>query len=327
MHRMFVHDIKDELSILADPKVGRHIGMMIEKAEKMNIPLPITINIGVDPAIYMCTSFTAPTTPFGYDELSIAGALRGAPVELVKCLTIDSAGIANAEFVVEGEVIPGRRVMEDKLTGSGHGLAEFQGYTNVAHEVFVIKVKAITHRVDPIYQTCIGPSEEHVTMAGIPVEACILNLTEKSLPGRVKNVYSHSSGGGKFMAIMQICKEAPSHEGMQRQAALLAFCAFRELKHVFLVDEDVDIFDDSDVLWALNTRYQGNIDTVFIPGIYAHSADISASPDFTPFSRTPGASCKTFFDCTVPYALKGKFQRAVFEDIDVKKFLPDFDLS
>ena len=326
MHRMFVQDVKDELSILADPKINRHIGMMIDKAEKMNIPLPITVNIGLDPAIYLCTSFTAPTTPFGFDELSIAGALRGRPVELAQCLTIDSAGIANAEYVIEGEVQPGRRVWEDKLTGSGNGLAEFQGYTNIAHEVYVIKIKAVTHRIDPIYQTCIGPSEEHVSMAVIPVEACILNLTDKSLPGRVKNVYSHSSGGGKFMAIMQINKEVPSHEGFQRQAALLAFGAFRELKHVVLVDEDVDIFDSSDVLWALNTRYQGNIDTVFIPGIFAHSADISAAPDFSPFSRTPGASCKTIFDCTVPFALKHKFIRPVFEDVDVEKFLPGFEL-
>jgi len=327
MHRMFVQDIRDEISILADPKINRHIGMMIDKAEKMNVPLPITVNIGLDPAIYMCTSFTAPTTPFGYDELTIAGALRGKPVELAQCLTINTAGIANAEYVIEGEVLPGRRVMEDKLTGSGNGLAEFPGYTNVAHLVYVIKIKAITHRIDPIYQTCIGPSEEHVTMAGIPVEACILNLTGKSLPGRVKNVYSHSSGGGKFMAIMQISKEAPPHEGMQRQAALIAFSAFRELKHVILVDDDVDVFDSSDVMWAMNTRYQGNIDTVFIPGISAHSADPSACPEYSPFSRSPGASCKTLFDCTVPFDLKDKFKRPEFEDVDVDKFLPGFDLS
>ena len=324
MHRMFAHDINDELSILADPRIGRHIGMMIDKSEKMGKPLPITVNIGIDPAIYLCTSFTAPTTPFGFDELSIAGALRGQAVELTKCLTIDSACIANAEYVIEGEVLPGRRVDEDKLTGKGLALAEFAGYANVSHTVYVIKIKAITHRLDPIYQTTIGPSEEHVNMAGIPVEACILNLTEKSLPGRVLNVYSHSSGGGKFMAILQIKKENLSHEGTQRQAALLAFSAFRELKHVILVDEDVDIFDSSDVLWAMNTRYQGNVDTVFIPGIYAHTADPSAWPGFSPFGRSPGMSCKTFFDCTVPFDLKERFKRPLFADADVGKFIPGY---
>jgi len=324
IHRMFVQDVKDEITILANPKIGRHIGLMIEKAEKKNEPLPITVSIGLDPAVYMSSCFEAPTTPYGFDELSIAGALRGRPVELAKCLCIDGAGIANAEYVLEGEVVPGRRVNEDKLTGTGYGLAEFPGYIGTSYTVYVIKIKAVTHRIDPIYQTCLGPSEEHVTMAGIPVEACILNMTEKALPGRVKNVYSHSAGGGKFMAIMQVSKEAPTHEGMQRQAALVAYSAFSELKHIILVDDDVDIFDTSDVLWAMNTRYQGNIDTVFIPGIFAHRGDPSARPYYTPYSRTQGNSCKTFFDCTVPYDLKDKFIRADFMDVDVSRFIPDF---
>ena len=72
--------------------------------------------------------------------------------------------------------------------------------------------------------------------------------------GSVLNVYSHRAGGGKYMAILQCKKTVHTDEGKQRQAALLAFSAFPELKHVILVDEDVDIFDTNDVLWAMNTR-------------------------------------------------------------------------
>ena len=73
------------------------------------------------------------------------------------------------------------------------------------------------------------------------------------------------------MAILQFRKSQLSDvEGRQRQAALLAFAAFSELKHVILVDEDVDLFDSNDVMWALNTRYQGDIDTIFIPGVRCH---------------------------------------------------------
>ena len=115
---------------------------------------------------------------------------------------------------------------------------------------WLIKVKAVTHRQDPIMQTCIGPSEEHVSMAGIPTEASILDMVDKAMPGRLQNVYCASAGGGKFMAVLQFKKSVPSDEGRQRQAALLAFSAFSELKHIFLVDEDVDPFDMSDVLWA-----------------------------------------------------------------------------
>lgn len=83
-------------------------------------------------------------------------------------------------------------------------MPEFPGYTGPAsHDCWLIKVKAVTHRTNPIMQTCIGPSEEHVTMAGIPTEASILDLVERAMPGKVLNVYAHSAGGGKYMAVLQ----------------------------------------------------------------------------------------------------------------------------
>ena len=134
---------------------------------------------------------------------------------------------------------------------------------------------AVTHRQNPIMQTCIGPSEEHVSMAGIPTEASIYGMIEKAMPGRLQNVYCASPGGGKYIAVLQFKKLSPSDEGRQRQAALLAFSTFSELKHVFIVDEDVDCFDMNDVLWAMTTRYQGDVDTIMIPGVRCHPLDPS----------------------------------------------------
>lgn len=122
------------------------------------------------------------------------------------------------------------------------------------------------------------------------------------------------------MAVLQFKKSQPSDEGRQRQAAILAFAAFPELKHVILVDEDVDIFDSNDVMWALNTRYQGDVDTVFIHGVRCHPLDPSQIPDYSPSIRDKGISCKTIFDCTVPYHLKDKFQRSKFMDVDPSRF-------
>jgi UbiD family decarboxylase len=169
-------------------------------------------------------------------------------------------------------------------------------------------------------QTCIGPSEEHVNMVGIPTEASIIQLIESAMPGKLVNVYAHSAGGGKYMAVIQFKKSVPSDEGRQRQAALLAFAAFFELKHVILVDEDADPFDSNDVLWALNTRYQGDIDTVFIPGVRCHPLDPSQNAYYNPMIKDRGISCKTIFDCTVPYNLKKHFQRASFYEADIKRF-------
>ncbi|MFL0168458.1 UbiD family decarboxylase [Candidatus Clostridium helianthi] len=322
IHRLCLQS-KDEMSMFFTPG-ARHLGVFREKAEKLGKPLPISISIGVDPAIEIAACFEPPTTPIGFNELSIAGAIRNKAVELTECLTIDEKAIGNAEYVIEGELIPNVRVREDQNTNTGKAMPEFPGYTGPAcAEIPLIKVKAVTHRINPIMQTCIGPSEEHVSMAGIPTEASILQMVEKAMPGRLLNVYAHSSGGGKYMAILQFKKSQPSDEGRQRQAALLAFSAFSELKHVIIVDEDVNPFDSNDVMWALNTRYQGDVDTIFIPGVRCHPLDPSQTPEFSSSIRDKGISCKTIFDCTVPYDLKDRFQRAKFKDVDPARFAPE----
>ena len=326
IHRLCIQS-RDELSIFFTPG-ARHIGAMAERAEELGQKLPISVSIGVDPAIEIGSCFEPPTTPLGYDELSIAGALRGQPVELTKCLTVNERAIANAEYVIEGEVIPGRRVQEDQNTGSGYAMPEFPGYLGVASsDCWVIKVTAVTHRKHPIMQTCIGPSAEHVNMVGVCTEASIFGLVDKAMPGRLKNVYAHPSGGGKYMAILQMAKNVPSDEGRQRQAALLAFSAFTELKHLILVDEDVDIFDTDDVLWAMNTRFQGDRDIITIPGVRCHPLDPSAVPEYSASIPDKGISCKTIYDCTVPYSQRERFRRAPFLEVDPRHWLPDFNFD
>jgi 4-hydroxy-3-polyprenylbenzoate decarboxylase len=320
VHRMFVLDKPDEITF--NYGSTRHIGMMHKKAEAEGKPLPISVSIGLDPAVYVGACFEPPTTPFGFNELSIAGALRGRPVELAPCLTIPEKAIANAEFVIEGELLPGVRADEGGMTGKGVALPEFPGYNGTTHNVPILKIKAVTHRKNPIYQTIIGASAEHVNLVGPPVEASIIDLAEKSLPGFVLNAYAHPAGGGKFFAILQVCKTKETDEGRQRQAALTAFAAYSELKHIVLVDEDVDILSDNDVLWALTTRYQGNVDTVFIPGIRYHKNDPSATAEYSPSTRADGAACKTIFDCTVPYELKERFRRPEFMELNPQRYFP-----
>lgn len=317
IHRLCLQS-KDEISMYFVPG-ARHLTVFREKAEAAGKPLPISISIGVDPAIEIAACFEPPTTPLGYDELGCAGAIRGEAVKLAQCLTIDEKCIANAEYVIEGELLPDVRVREDQNTDSGKAMPEFPGYTGGAQAALpVIKVKAVTTRKNPIMQTVIGPSEEHVSMAGIPTEASILTMVERALPGKVQNVYAASPGGGKYMAVIQFKKTIPSDEGRQRQAALLAFSAFPELKHVWLVDEDVDPFDISDIIWAMNTRFQADTDVITIPGVRCHPLDPSNDPTCDPSIRDHGIACKTIFDCTVPFDQKHRFQRSKFKDVDPK---------
>lgn len=321
IHRLCLQS-KDEISMYFVP--GRHLDTFRQKYEKAGKAMPISISIGVDPAIEIAACFEPPTTPLGFNELSIAGSLRGEGVQLVQCKTINEKAIARAEYVIEGELLPDVRVREDQNSNTGKAMPEFPGYTGAMKPALpVIKVKAVTHRRDPIMQSCIGPSEEHVNMAGIPTEASILGMTEKALPGNVKNVYAHCSGGGKYMAVIQFVKKAPPDEGRQRQAALLAFSAFSELKHVILVDDDVDLFDSDDVLWAMNTRFQGDVDIITIPGVRCHPLDPSQTVAYSPSIRDTGISCKTIFDCTVPFGLKDHFQRSKFKEVDPAKWVPE----
>lgn len=322
IHRLCVQS-EDTISVFFAP--GRHIDVFRQKAEAAGRPLPVSVSIGLDPAVYIAACFEAPTTPQGLDELSIAGGLRGEAVRLARCVAVPEYAVANAEIVLEGELLPGIRVREDQNTNTGHAMPEFPGYNGVANPSLVLmRVTAITHRRRPILQTIVGPGEEHVNLAGIPTEASILRLVGQAMPGRLLNVYAHTAGGGKLLAVMKFRKASPLDEGRQRQAALIALAVYSELKHVILVDDDVDIFDTNEVLWAMTTRYQGNVSTIFLPGIAGHVLDPSQSPDFSADLPREGTTCKTIFDCTVPYRLKDRFVRAKFQEIgeeELKRFL------
>lgn len=256
IHRLCIQS-RDEMTMWITPG-SRHLGAFWEKCLKLDKPMPISVSIGLDPAIYMSAGFEPPTTPIGFNELQIAGALRGKPVGLAKCVTIPETCIAHAEYAIEGEFIPGKTMREDANTNTGKAMPEFPGYTGDAKGAGlpaflpVIKVKAVTTRKNPIMQSCIGPSGEHVSMAGIPTEASVIDMVERAMPGRLVNVHAAPCGGGK----------------------------------------------------------------------YTHILDPSNDPAYAPSIRVHGISCKAIFDCTVPFALKGKFERSKFLEVDPAKWAP-----
>ena len=297
----------------------RHMGVFRDKAFAKGQNLPISVNIGLDPALYLASSFEPPTTPLGFDELSVAGAMRGRAVELARCAAIDELCIANAEIVIEGELLPERMIKEDINTGTGRGLPEFPGYSGPARACPVFKVKAVTFRKNPILQTCIGSSEEHVNMAGIPNEASILSYAGSAVPGLVVNAYCPPSGCGKFNAIIQVKKRALSDEGKQRHVALGALGVLPETKNLIIVDEDVDIFDPYDVEWALTTRFRPDLDMIQIPGVRCHIGDPTEKQFYDPNLRDNGIGTKVIYDASVPFNLKEHFWRPEFLDVDPAK--------
>lgn len=130
IHRLCVQG-PDSMTIFFAP--GRHIDMFRERAEARGEALKVTINMGLDPAIHIGATWEAPTTPLGYNELAVAGGLRGSPVELVSAVTNDAHAIGAAEIVIEGEILPGVRMAEDANTGTGRAMPEFPGYLGPAN--------------------------------------------------------------------------------------------------------------------------------------------------------------------------------------------------
>ncbi|MFO0930811.1 MAG: UbiD family decarboxylase [Gemmataceae bacterium] len=230
--------------------------------------------------------------------------------------------IARAEIVIEGHILPHVRVREDQNTSTGHAMPEFPGYNGPAHPALpVIQVHAVTHRRRPIMQTIVGPGEEHVILAGIPTEASILKACADGLPGKVINCHAHSAGGGKLLVILQVkTATAANDTGWARQAALTALATFREVKHVILVDEDVDLFDTDDVLWAMTTRYQGDRDTLFIPGVIGHPLDTS-SPDYSHTLNAHEVRPARRSSTARAVRPEGSLRPRAFQPVDVAPFL------
>lgn len=325
IHRLCVQG-PEEISIFFAP--GRHLDVFRQRAQAAGRRFPVSVNMGLDPAVHLGAVFEAPTTPLGFDELSIAGGLRNAPVGLVPCVSIEERAIASAEVVIEGYIDSDHLIAEDQNTGTGRAMPEFPGYVGAAHPSLpVIKVTAVTTRRNPILQTLVGPGEEHVSLAGIPTEASIFNALHAAMPGFVTEVYSHSAGGGKLLSILKCNKKSALDDGRARQAALVALGVYSELKHLVLVDEDVDIFDTDDVMWAMTTRMQGDVDIITIPAVSGHMLDPSQGPDYNPRLPAKGTTAKTIFDATVPFHLREVFARAHFRDVDPRPFAPDLGLE
>ena len=305
VHRMCVQG-PDTLTIWMVP--GRHLESFYLSAKARGQSLPIAIHIGLDPAIYMASCCPSPLIPLGFNELDIASHLRGRPFEISPCKTIDADCISHAEYVLEGE-ITGEIVPESRH--SKYSLPEFLGYNGKVHPGLpLVKIKAITHRNQPIFQSVIGPGYEQSNLLAFGLEAAILDFLRNFVTARINNVYCSPAGGGYLLLFLQFCKQSEQDDGMVRQAGVAVFGAFKMIKQIVLVDDDVDVFNEADVWWAMTTRFQVDVDLISIPNLLGFPLDPSQSPEYSPTISCKGLTSKAIFDCTVPYQLKEVFKRA-----------------
>lgn len=275
----------------------RHVMQFYKVMEKQDKPLPAAIAIGLDPAIMIGAGCR-----YDDDELMIAGALRGEPVRTSKGLTVDLEIPAEAEIVIEGYLPPRRRQAEGPL-------AEFHGYYGELWESPVFEVTAICHRDAPIFQTIVPGWAEHIYIGNVlPREPLLLRFT-KHVSKNITGLHIPPYGNG-FSAIVQIKKSNP---GEPKNVCLAAFTAHVNIAKVIVVDEDVNIYDPADVLWALTNRVDWSRDIFLVPGAQGHEMD--------PTSDSRGVQTKMGVDATYKPERRDYGERIRYPEVDLGKFL------
>ena len=275
--------------------------LFAQRAYEAGRPCPISISIGTHPFEVMGSGFRA---PLGVDEMAIAGGIRGAPVELTRCETIDMPCLADAEIVLEAEILP------TGWTQPEGRFAEFTRLMGGLHWNPLVKVKAITRRKDAIYYALHMPWEN--TWLAAPTRYTAIRRALKNAGVQVKDINVTLGGCGFWHAIVSIRKQAG--EGKN---ALLAALTAQDIKHVVVVDDDIDVFDATDVEWAIATRVQGDKDVIIIPGARAKPLDPSLA--VTPPGVVP-TGAKVGIDATIGEGIpRERFERIAYAYADSAK--------
>ncbi len=275
----------------------RHIKAFFDKIEPRGRNLPFCVAIGPDPVVMMAGAFR-----YDGDEYEIAGALRGAPIPVVRALTCDVMVPAWSEIILEGEVIAGERQMEGPM-------AEFTGHYSPADPKHVARIRAITHRAKPIFQTMNGGGYEHVSLGNMITREPLLARFVRHISNRVTAVHLPPYAAG-FTAIVALKDPEP---GEARNVALAAMAAHVNFKTIIVVDSDVDICDPADVMWALGTRVRWDEGVVKIPGAHGNELD--------PSSDAHGVTCKVIIDATLPAEARKRYIKVAYPPVDLAKYL------
>lgn len=285
IHRLMLVG-NDKLAVRLVPP--RHTYLLHKKAAENGDPLPIAIVIGCDPLITYATSTRVPVGK----EFEYAAALREFPVEVFECE--NGVKVPHAEIVLEGYIDPEEKIDEGPFV-------DITGTYDLVRKEPVIRITRVIHRKDPIYHGILPAGPEHLLMMGVPYEPRIYKAVGEVTT--VKNVVLTEGGCCYLHAVVQIEKQT---EGDGKNAIMAAFAAHTSLKHVVVVDDDINIFDPNDVEFAIATRVKGDKDILVISNVRGSSLDPRGAPD--------GTTTKVGVDATKVLIEKENFERAIIPE-------------
>ncbi|AHF79868.1 UbiD family decarboxylase [Thermococcus paralvinellae] len=283
-HRMMVIDGKRAAIRI----VPRHLyAMWKEKAERGE---ELDVRIIVGNPIYVLLA-AATSVEYGKSELNIASAIKektlGGKLEVVNVNGIEVP--AESEFVFEAKILP-------ELTDEGP-FVDITGTYDYVRKQPVVIFEKMYHVDNPIFHALLPGGYEHYMLMGLPKEPQIYKSVKRVVP-KVHGVRLTEGGCMWLHAVVSITKQ---HEGDGKNAILAAFSGHPSLKHVVVVDEDINIYDDREVEWAIATRFQADRDMVIVPNARGSSLDPSAEKSLT---------AKWGIDATKPLDKKEEFEKA-----------------
>jgi UbiD family decarboxylase len=260
--------VRDAHSVIVNLAPGRQGHACAVSYLEQGKPAPIAWVIGADPAVYLAA---VANLPMGVDELTVAGGLSGAPVELVRARTSDLLVPASAEIVIEGEVLPGQLEPEGPF-------GESAGYMSDVAPRPVARITAITHRRDAIYYGLASqmPPSESTTLQSLSNAGLILKtLRHDHGETTVRDAWIDLMFGGGAAHI--VVSMRPTHPGHAKEVGRLV-ARTTPLKRITIVDEDIDIRDPADLDWVMSSHFDPARDTEILTG-FPGSMDHAVTAD------------------------------------------------
>jgi 4-hydroxy-3-polyprenylbenzoate decarboxylase len=280
---------------------GRHGRTMRDKCFERSQPFKVAVALGPDPALFLASTMAVPA---GVSEYEFAGALRGEAIDVVEGPYTKLPIPAHAEIVIEGECIPGETQAEGPF-GEWAGYYANCGLTPVPEPV--VRVKTLLHRDNPIV-TCAQPARPPGYNFAFCVfrSAMIWDEIEKAGVPDVCGVWCHEAGGSRLFNVVSVKQRYPGHA---RQAGIIASqCASGVYigRYTVVVDDDIDVGNLSDVIWAIATRADPEVAIEVIRRCRSSSADPAISPDKKGSGSNPAAvfTSKAVIDACWPYEWK-----------------------
>lgn len=297
---------------------GHHGAYIQQQYEERGQDMPVAIVIGHHPAVVMGSISRLPGIGGEYEE---AGALLQEPLELVKAELSDLPVPARAEIVIEGVIPANARAEEGPF-------AEWPGhYTESGPKPF-IKVQAITMRRDAIFYDVFAGHREHLVLGSLPRMGSVYRRVKQVVPGLVSvNVPAHA----RMHCYISFRKTSDAEAKKAAFAALLT--EPENFKTIVLVDEDIDVFNEPEVMWAIGTRCRADRDVLIIPDWSSPGGlNPSAYEYFPDGSKQPRTMAAMIIDATKPappaaYPPRAMVPKDVVDAVDLDTMIGAFDLS